>query len=478
MVGWVVLACAFSCITCAALAAGLTLGLTSIDEFKMKILLHEEAEEIEPSAPPSERAVAQQRLLDNQKHARKILPLISGHYFGSTAAGYLHAVDPTNEHYLLVTLLLANATANEALPLFLDKLVPAWLACLLSVSVVLIFGEIIPSAVFTGPKQLLLAARMSPLVRAVKFVLLPLAWPLSLMLDKCLGREEECYSRAHIKGLIRALSSISDTSIIELDEANMIHGVLELHHKTAGDIAQPLSKAKMLAHDAVLDRACLEEVSSWGHSRVFVFRRQACGAPQRWGSDIVGALLVKKLVTVDPDDKCRVDGAGWALKEPVVLGPGENLLSTLNKFQAGQCHLAVVGDEPEALQAALRSGRPIPEGIRPTMFCTLEDVIEELMKEEIYDEEDVELGRDVKPPREVFLRLSKDLTPRISRMRLGLSPKGKLRGVGSLQELRRVPLTESPWRGSNDASAPDFRSLSGSLSAPLLPRHSHSSSCG
>ena len=57
-----------------------------------------------------------------------------------------------NHHLTLVTLLLANAVAAEALPLFLDKLVPEYLAIVLSVTFVLIFGEIIPSAICTGPQ--------------------------------------------------------------------------------------------------------------------------------------------------------------------------------------------------------------------------------------------------------------------------------------------------------------------------------------
>jgi hypothetical protein len=49
-------------------------------------------------------------------------------------------------HRLLVTLLLINSLANEALPLFLDKIVPSHVAILLSVTAVLIFGEILPTA--------------------------------------------------------------------------------------------------------------------------------------------------------------------------------------------------------------------------------------------------------------------------------------------------------------------------------------------
>ena len=54
-------------------------------------------------------------------------------------------------HLLLVTLLLCNAAAMEALPIFLDAIVPSVLAIVISVTAVLFFGEIIPQAVCTGP---------------------------------------------------------------------------------------------------------------------------------------------------------------------------------------------------------------------------------------------------------------------------------------------------------------------------------------
>ena len=52
---------------------------------------------------------------------------------------------------MLVTLLLCNAGAMEALPLSLDKLLPSWAAIVSSVTGVLFFGEIIPQALCTGP---------------------------------------------------------------------------------------------------------------------------------------------------------------------------------------------------------------------------------------------------------------------------------------------------------------------------------------
>ena len=47
-----------------------------------------------------------------------------------------------DRHLLLVTLLVANASCMEALPIFLDELVASWLAIVISVTFVLIFGEV------------------------------------------------------------------------------------------------------------------------------------------------------------------------------------------------------------------------------------------------------------------------------------------------------------------------------------------------
>ena len=67
-------------------------------------------------------------------------------------------------HLLLGTLLVSNAFAMEALPVFLHKIVPAFIAVLISTIFVVIFGEILPQAYCTGPAQIQIAEKMSPIV--------------------------------------------------------------------------------------------------------------------------------------------------------------------------------------------------------------------------------------------------------------------------------------------------------------------------
>jgi hypothetical protein len=77
--------CALACVIVAALAAGLTMGLLSLDPLMLLIKMRAGGEE-------------------EKQQAASLLPIVKQH------------------HLLLVTLLLLNAVANEALPLFLVRI--------------------------------------------------------------------------------------------------------------------------------------------------------------------------------------------------------------------------------------------------------------------------------------------------------------------------------------------------------------------
>jgi len=151
---WFNLTMCLLCILCAGLAAGLTIGLISVDKNELRLLAINGTEE-------------------EKRQANKVMPLIKDH------------------HWLLVTLFLFNATANEALPIFLSSLVPEYAAVILATFSVLIFGEILPSSIFSGPKQLQIAASFSGVVRFLMFIFYIIARPIGLLLDHWLGKHEE-----------------------------------------------------------------------------------------------------------------------------------------------------------------------------------------------------------------------------------------------------------------------------------------------
>lgn len=97
-----------------------------------------------------------------------------------------------------VTLLLMNAIAAESLPLALDRLgLPHWATIMISVLGVLIFGEILPSSIFTGPKQLEIASFFVPFVSLLQTLLGVLVIPIARLLDAVLGKEHKGRYTSH-----------------------------------------------------------------------------------------------------------------------------------------------------------------------------------------------------------------------------------------------------------------------------------------
>ena len=91
---------------------------------------------------------------------------------------------------MLVTLPLCNAGAMETLPLYLDKLVSPVAAIIMAVTLVLIFGEVIPQAICTGSKQLQIAYWLCPVVLCFMYLTCLVSWPLAKILDKLLGEHK------------------------------------------------------------------------------------------------------------------------------------------------------------------------------------------------------------------------------------------------------------------------------------------------
>eukprot|EP01029_Cantina_marsupialis_P015053 TRINITY_DN329_c1_g1_i1.p1 TRINITY_DN329_c1_g1~~TRINITY_DN329_c1_g1_i1.p1 ORF type:complete len:491 (-),score=129.51 TRINITY_DN329_c1_g1_i1:265-1737(-) len=366
------------CVVMAALAAGLTMGLLSLDALSLKIVQETDVRDCQSMTERKE-------LLEEKKLAAKVLPLVSRH------------------HLLLVTLLLLNSIANEALPLFLDRVVPSWLAIIISVSFVLVFGEIIPSALFTGPNGLKISASLTWIVWMFMTLFFVLAWPISKLLDALLGVDHlGRYNRPELKALIKLhvdnqigkvsskyqspqLSNGDDDEDesshdggLSLEEANIVHGALELKSLPAKDTLIPLHKVFMLSTDDLLDTETMARMIASGHSRVPVYEHHP--------HNIRGLLLVKKLIVLDPEDKRKVGSLGFRL--PICVGMDEDLLSILREFMSGKSHLAIVTNKPKTVMSCLRTGAQIPCSVHMAGILTLEDVLERLLKKGIEDETD------------------------------------------------------------------------------------------
>ncbi|KAL7119195.1 hypothetical protein ACP275_02G048700 [Erythranthe tilingii] len=395
----------------AGLMSGLTLGLMSMSLVDLEVLAK--------SGTPKDK-----------QHAAKILPVVK------------------NQHLLLCTLLICNAAAMETLPIFLDSLVTAWGAILISVTLILLFGEIIPQSVCSR-HGLAIGAAVAPIVRILVCICFPIAYPISKLLDLLLGHGHRVlFRRAELKTLVNLHGNEAGIGgELTHDETTIIAGALELSEKTASDAMTPISETFAIDINAKLDRSLMNLILEKGHSRVPVYYEQP--------TNIIGLVLVKNLLTIHPDDKVLVKSVTIRRipKVPETLP----LYDILNEFQKGHSHMSVVVrhstklthhlsyqapldnsvndvrvdiDREKSMDSSVKTRRPLqkwksfpnngndsfkgtprsrkwtknmysdilqidgsplpklPEEEEAVGIITMEDVIEELLQEEIFDETD------------------------------------------------------------------------------------------
>ncbi|XP_016647978.1 PREDICTED: DUF21 domain-containing protein At1g47330 isoform X2 [Prunus mume] len=257
----------------AGMMAGLTLGLMSLGLVDLEVLMK--------SGRPQDR-----------KHAAKIYPVVK------------------NQHLLLCTLLIGNALAMEALPVFLDSLVPPWAAIVISVTLILVFGEVLDWMLGKGHAALLRRAELKTFV--------------------------DFHGNEAGKG-----------GDLTHDETTIIAGALQLTEKTAKDAMTLISSAFSLDLDAPLTLETLNAIMTKGHSRVPVY----AGNPK----NIIGLVLVKNLLMIDPEDAVTL--RKMMIRRIPRVSEDIPLYDILNEFQKGHSHIAVVYKDLNGRKEALKNGK-------------------------------------------------------------------------------------------------------------------------
>ncbi|WVQ74955.1 hypothetical protein IAR50_004563 [Cryptococcus sp. DSM 104548] len=310
--------------------AGLTLALMGSDDLNLRVLSTS-------STDPKERQAA-----------NKVLRLLS-----------------RGRHWVLVVLLLSNVIVNESLPIFLDDVLGGGLyAVIVSTTMIVIFGEIIPQAVCVR-YGLFIGGACAPVVWAFMIVFSPIAWPTAKLLDYVLGTDEgHTYKKAELKSFLQFHREGEEP--LRDDEIAILNGVLSLNDKHASEIMTPIKDCLILPASRVLDHEAIDEILLSGFSRIPVHE-----PGQK--DNFVGMLLVKKLVSYNPEDEWPV--SKFHLLPLPEASPNINCFQALDYFQTGRAHLLLISDTPGHKGGAL--------GI-----VSLEDLIEEIIGEEIVDETD------------------------------------------------------------------------------------------
>ena len=404
---------ALFCVAMVALISGLFLGLLTLDALDLQIIMRASLDE------------------DERQYAATLLPLVR------------------KRHQILVTLLLMNALAYEALPLFLDNLVSTWAAILLSVTFVMFFGEILPSGIFMGPNQLYLGYRMSPIMIFLLYLFYPIAMPLAKLLDYLTDTDHaegtsEGYNRSELSALIRIqheaegdhprehrLSRVmkrdrskdqtwanlkaeimervaeynedapdnndksSEDNEYEVAkqlmpelhrrEVDMVEGALTMKTVHAMDVYTPFSGVYAVPDDLILDRNNVTTIYGHGYSRVPVYRADPSDPDER--SKVLGFLITRQLMLIDWDDLRPM--STLPLCRPTCVSPRINLIGLFEILQKDGPMLTFVCARPDLANKALKAELPIPVEAGFLGIITLVDIMESIIQDRIYDEGDI-----------------------------------------------------------------------------------------
>ncbi|UKZ59639.1 uncharacterized protein TrAtP1_000939 [Trichoderma atroviride] len=322
---WVLAVASMTLVLLGGAFAGLTIALMGQDSIYLQVV----------SGDPTE---------PQHKNAARVLRLLN-----------------RGKHWVLVTLLLANVIVNESLPVVLDRFLGGGVAAIIgSTILIVIFGEIVPQSVCVR-FGLPIGGTMSTPVLILMYLLSPVAWPTAKLLDWILGEDHgTVYKKSGLKTLVTLHKSLGEVSErLNQDEVTIITAVLDLKDKPVSEVMTPMDDVFTLAEDHILDEETMDTILSSGYSRIPIYRS---GKP----TDFVGMLLVKTLITYDPEDRIPVREV--QLGAVVETRPETSCLDIINFFQEGKSHMVLVSEFPGSNHGAL--------GV-----VTLEDVIEELIGE-------------------------------------------------------------------------------------------------
>lgn len=266
-----------------------------------------------------------------------------------------------NTHLTLAAILLTNVAAVSATSLVLESIFYGLIAGILATLLTVIFGEILPQALFSQ-RALAYCARLRYVMRGMIIFTYPVAKPLQILLDRLFSDEGAHLQSRHELGIMITEHLGHEESELDDDEVEIIRGALQLSEKRVRDIMLPIKEVFWLTPTTVLTDKKIDEIKAVGRSRIPIFNRDK--------TQCYGVLLMKDLVDIDFDEKkYRVDDLNL---HPVrLIGCMTALDTMLRKFISTGTHLI-----------------PVEKDNHIVGIVTIEDLIEEIVGHEIEDETD------------------------------------------------------------------------------------------
>ncbi|WJX66403.1 hypothetical protein P8452_50963 [Trifolium repens] len=293
---WLYLIICLVIVSLAGITSGLALGILSYNPVDLEVLIK--------AGRPKDK-----------KNAERIQPFVN------------------HGHFVLCTLLLGKSLAMEALPIFMDTVIPAWFTILVSAILVTVFAEILPQAVCSR-YGLTFGAKLAPFTHLLLLIFFPITYPASKLLDWALGKEHSVLlRRSELKTFVDLhADQAGKGGELSHHETSIITGAMDLTQKTAKDAMTHITETFSLDINSKLDMHTMTQIMSKGHSRVPIHS----GNPR----NIIGLILVKNLIFCRPEDETPIKNL--IIRKIPRVYESWPLYEILNQFKKGHSHMAVV----------------------------------------------------------------------------------------------------------------------------------------
>jgi len=231
----------------------------------------------------------------------------------------------------------------------------------------IIFGELVPKQIGLAHAERVSMAS-SRLIEVLGAVLAPLVWFLTwttTRISRLFAADVAPAERISSEELRLIIEQGGEQGILEAEEEQMIHAVIELGDQRVHEVMVPRTSMVALASSTTFDEA-LDTVVAEGHSRIPVYDTSI--------DEIVGIFYAKDLLPFLKAGAPDRPPLRSLLRTPVFVPESMTVDDLLHELQRRKVHLAVVLDEYGGTAG----------------LVTIEDLIEEIVGEiqDEYDEEE------------------------------------------------------------------------------------------
>uniref|UniRef100_A0A5S6QEG2 CNNM transmembrane domain-containing protein n=1 Tax=Trichuris muris TaxID=70415 RepID=A0A5S6QEG2_TRIMR len=211
-----------------------------------------------------------------KRYAKSLIPLAKKHY------------------RVLLTLVTLNALGVIILPILLDRLQNSVVAVLVSATLVTLFGEVLPLAICKR-NGLQIAYHSSFIIWVFYYVLFPFTLPLSVMMEKMLGKYQgHFFRRSELEALIAVHSTRQPTApksdidvneesnaqqprslLLSEEEVRLIRATMHMHIDTAKSVMIKWENAVKLEIDEIITPKVIESIYKCGFTRIPIYEKPA-----------------------------------------------------------------------------------------------------------------------------------------------------------------------------------------------------------